>query len=133
MPALSTALGPLRSPRLHCSYNLAYRLIIRSNLVSNAIKFTRTGSVTLTTELLHVTPEPTQDMASSQDTDVTKVDYGSPNRDVEKALQPEEGLEANEKRRPYEDVMGTGRKIVIRVEIQDEGPGLKKEDLIESV
>jgi signal transduction histidine kinase len=105
----------------------------RSNLMSNAIKFTQSGPITLTTKLLHVTPESAinNQHSTSGDTDVTKVNYGNTDRDIEKAIGGMSDLNPEQKLEPWVANQEKVRKVVIRVEIQDGGPGLKKEDLIE--
>jgi signal transduction histidine kinase len=115
---------------------------VASNLVSNSIKFTDTGSVRIVTKLLYPRMDPTPaseiddplNQAARNSVANTEVaDRFSNAGDVEKGSLPVENRRySRDSTREREEREERNRhKAVVRVEVHDTGVGLKKQDVIE--
>ncbi|OCF42763.1 two-component system sensor protein [Kwoniella heveanensis CBS 569] len=102
---------------------------VASNLVSNSIKFTDTGSVKIVTKLLYPRLEPTPAM-----------EIDDPLRQAAMNLQKQQEIEqierserlATESTLDREEEKKRIQKVVVRVEVHDTGVGLRKQDVIDN-
>lgn len=124
-------------------HHAARVLTVRSNLVSNSIKFTEAGSVRIVTKLLYPRIESTPGFELDD-----PLRIAADNREKQEQTDDEERIErfasgdtekgsiAMENWRQSRDLKEKeeekrSHKAVVRVEIHDTGVGLKKQDVIE--
>jgi signal transduction histidine kinase len=119
---------------------------VASNLVSNSIKFTSSGSVRIVTKLLYPRFDPTPGVEiadplsrGSGGEDAQSGETLTPDRgdegDLEKGSVHAEQVRGAKDRdsviRKQEEEETRRRKAVVRVEVHDTGVGLRKQDIIE--